>query len=123
MKNFDKINPNQICLVEGYVKKEYEAYEFHPKKKTKFLWFTSESPDHFRKDFGDEGYMKLLNEKEVLEEEENNVIIEDNIVYHKPYIVFHMSDGDSHRKYFDTEDKLETFMATIGIHKINWINL
>lgn len=112
----DKINANKICSVVSHVNSTCGFYEYRNAKK--IFSFT------IRK----EGYYYLFtlgepNYKTVDEIEKNKQLVcKDKKVYYKPHLVFKMSNGHVHEKYFETEKELYDFMETEIMKSIWWVN-
>ena len=112
----DKINSNQICSVVSHLNSTCGFYVYKNAKKI------------FNITIRKEGYYYILtlgqpNFCSVEKIQENfRFICKDKKVYYKPHLVFKMSNGQVHEKYFKTEKELYDFMETDEMKSINWIN-
>ena len=115
MKNFEKINTNQIVSVKTYI--GYHSTNFKYKEKAKFLSFL----------FPKEGFYSTntlspqLKSKEEIESN-SKLYIKDKKVYHYPHLEMRMSNGTLATKYFKTEDELKEFYDD-NLSQLNLIDL
>jgi len=116
MKNFTKLNVDQICYVESYLKARSSYYRYLPFKKK--AWLSEGQKEGFY-------YMDGLDYKYMTKEEiEKDGIrfCEGKSVFFKPNIEIHMSDKSTHEKFFETPEELFAFMESEQMKKVNWIN-
>lgn len=92
-----KINPNHIVSIVKYIRYRLSYYEFINKPAT---FFRKSQIGFMNKDFN------TLYSLQQLTANNNNVIIEDNIVYLKPHLTYRMLDKQEFTIYFDSEEEL-----------------
>jgi len=116
MKNFNKINIEQIVSIKTYI--GYESTEFEYKTKPKYLSFL----------FNKEGfYLKYSissqkhRSKEQIEKD-GTMFCKDKKVLYYPHLELKMTDGTIQNKYFKTVEDLKEFYDE-NLAKLNLIDL
>lgn len=118
-----KINIEQICSINRHDKLPNYDWKYQ-KPRTLVMWYDRKpnlggytSTDSFL------GSPKeLLSEQELLEKNDN-VYVENNIVYWKPRLSFRMSSQQYFTKYFESVQELEQFLKEEVLFHIKTINI
>ncbi len=109
MENITKINVAQIVSVKVNLKAINKNYEFRETCVSSFLWIKKTYYEGFyQKSYGLGGDINVS--KEFILENNNNLYIENNIIYFKPYITVRMSNNTIYQLYFESVEALEGYI-------------
>lgn len=109
------IYKNSIVKIFVHLKKQSSHYYYHKKN----TWFDKASGiyllQYFGKDtyIGDENQLKLQN---------SHLFLENNIIYHKPYIIVFLNDESSYEVYFDDPREIDTFLEQNKLNDMILLN-
>jgi hypothetical protein len=112
---FNKINADQICSVRSFINKICDRYTYEKLKKS--LCFITRKEGYYS--IWSISYNNPLTKEYI--ESKGNLFCKYDAVYYKPHLVFNMSDGCIHAKYFNTEIELNNFIQT-NLSKIKLID-
>lgn len=107
----NQLNVDQICSIRIYINYFNNNYEYREEK---------------RYEKGGFYYNAALNSRHMTIEEiesEKIYFCRDKRVYYKPHIVFSMSNGNKHEKYFESEERLKAFLENDSIKSIKRIEI
>lgn len=103
MKNFKKINIDQIVSIKTFIR--YESTEYEYKEKPKYLAFLfPEEGFHLKYSFNS----KKHRSKEQIEKS-GTMFCKDKQVLYYPHLELKMTDGTIQNKYFKTVEDLKEF--------------
>lgn len=111
--NFNKINADQICSVRTYL--NLKCNDFIYKKSKKYFSFLFPKEGFYYKWVI--GSPVLMSKQEI--ESKWSLVCKENEVYYLPHIEMKLSNGQTHKKYFRTEEDLkeyyDTFLAPLNL--------
>lgn len=96
-------NAKQLVAVTTSDKEQHEYYRYKPA--TNFILWTE--PECFTA-------LGMTFTKEDILKDDKNLIIVDNVVYHKPSVALRFSDKSRHVSFFDTFEEAKTYGAKMA---------
>lgn len=108
MKDITAINVNEVVSVTKRLKVVNKNYEYRKQIISKFLWWITVYPEGFYQKFYGLGN-DLLAPKELILSN-NDLYIEGEVVYFKPYLSIRMSNNALYQPHFESEEQLDRYV-------------
>lgn len=117
MEEFNNLNAGQICSIKSYPKSICFQYEYKEKKTYFFFWKVKEG---FYNTYSS-GAPTFTTKESI--EEHGTLFCEGKRVFRKPHILIIMSNQMRYEKYFNTTEKLISFMEQPELKNVPWIKI
>ncbi len=117
MKDFDKINADQIVSIKGHLKLVNKTYKYRQPEKRGYLWWKYLAEEGF--------YVKMLGyfSNELILKTEKFCYIEGEFVYYRPHVEVVFSNGKRIEYFFSDEKHMDEFMENEKLKNVNWISV